>query len=149
MRIRVLSLPFDPESSTFDDAEVVALTAQHEILTVSDHFCVQQGAPLLVLVIGYREHGARRREVSRQPARAELDPAERILFERLRAWRNARAKRDGRPPYASFTNAQLEDVARARPQTKEALAALAGIGEARVRDYAEEVLAVVRGPDAG
>ncbi len=44
-----------------------------------------------------------------------------------------------------FTNGQLAAVARGRPRTRAALAEVEGVGEARVRDYADEVIAVVAG----
>lgn len=80
----------------------------------------------------------------------ELEPEHRAVFEALRRWRNERAKRDGRPPYVLFTNSQLANIARARPDTKSALEAVPGVGEARVRDYADDLLALLRtAHDAG
>ena len=57
--------------------------------------------------------------------------------------RNGRAKVDGRPAYVLFTNAQLAEIALQRPATRAALKALDGVGEARVRHYADEVLGLV------
>ena len=54
-----------------------------------------------------------------------LDATEhRAVFEVLRKWRNERAKRDGRPPYVLFTNSQLANLARGRPDTRAALEAV-------------------------
>ncbi len=73
-------------------------------------------------------------------AATELEPEHRAIFEALRKWRNERAKRDGRPPYVLFTNGQLANIARARPDTK----------AARIRDYADDLLARLRtAGDAG
>ena len=75
-----------------------------------------------------------------QDALADVDKQ---LFEALRSWRNARAKKDGRPAYVLFTNAQLVEIATRRPGTKAALQAIDGIGDARVEGYGDDVLAVV------
>ena len=70
--------------------------------------------------------------------------ADKPLFMALRKWRNDRAKREGRPSYVIFTNVQLAAIAQARPKDNSALEALSGIGEARVRDYGADVLALIR-----
>jgi superfamily II DNA helicase RecQ len=55
--------------------------------------------------------------------RATLDAPTFALFSRLRETRKQVAEKEGRPPYAIFTNEQLADVARRRP------ASLAALGE--------------------
>ena len=68
----------------------------------------------------------------------------------VRAGNDPRAKRDGRPPYVLFTNSQIANIARARPDTRAALEAVPGVGEARIRDYADDLLALLRtARDAG
>ena len=90
-----------------------------------------------------------RRSQATEPA-IELEPEHRAVFEALRRWRNERAKRDGRPPYVLFTNSQLVSIARTRPDTKAGLEAIPGVGEARIRDYADDLLALLRtARDAG
>ena len=80
----------------------------------------------------------------------EMEPEHRAVFDALRKWRNERAKRDGRPPYVLFTNSQIASIARSRPDTRAALEAVPGVGEARIRDYADDLLALLRtASDAG
>lgn len=148
MKLRVITVRVDPESGCFDDSEVVALSTTNEVLQVTDHFYEDDGVPTLALVVGYRERGPGRRSAPRAaPGKpVELDAADRDVYERLRKWRNERGKREGRPPYAYFTNDQLTEVARRRPKSREALAAIEGVGDARIRDFADEVLALIEGP---
>jgi superfamily II DNA helicase RecQ len=156
-RLRVLTVRVDPATGLFDDAALVELQETCEVVSVSEHAFVYAAVPTLALVLRYRERteaspsrwraGA---TASRRPPPAEMAPLEdRALFEALRRWRNERARRDGRPAYVLFTNAQLLAVAATRPSTQAALQAIEGIGEARVRDYADEVLAVVGSIPAG
>jgi DNA helicase II / ATP-dependent DNA helicase PcrA len=65
------------------------------------------------------------------------------LFERLRAWRRDRAKADGVPAYVVFHDATLATIAERRPRDWADLAAVPGIGPAKLERYADEVLAVV------
>ncbi|HVS10921.1 MAG TPA: HRDC domain-containing protein, partial [Planctomycetota bacterium] len=46
----------------------------------------------------------------------------------------------GIPPYRVFSNRELAGIARARPRTREALAALAGVGPAKLESFAREIL---------
>jgi ATP-dependent DNA helicase RecQ len=65
------------------------------------------------------------------------------LFEALRAWRREVAARKGLPPYTIFHDGTLRDVSRVRPTTLDGLHQISGVGEARLREYGEEVLAIV------
>ena len=151
MKLRVFTFRLDPSAGTFNDTELVAFLHEREALAVSEHFFTFDGTPTLALLVQYREQpsiSAGRRRDEPRLARAEapaidLAPEDQALFEALRKWRNERARRDGRPAYVLFTNAQLAAVAAHRPATREALQSIEGVGEARVRDYADDVLALV------
>jgi DNA helicase-2/ATP-dependent DNA helicase PcrA len=73
----------------------------------------------------------------RQPARGGQ------LFDRLKAWRRSRAQADGVPAYVVFHDATLEEIAERKPQDWADLAAISGVGPAKLERYADEVLAVV------
>jgi ATP-dependent DNA helicase RecQ len=65
------------------------------------------------------------------------------LFEALRQWRRDMAARKGVPPYTIFHDGTLRDVSRVRPTTLNGLHLISGVGEARLRDYGVDVLAIV------
>jgi superfamily II DNA helicase RecQ len=153
MKVRVVTLRFVPEQGGFDDAELRAFMESAEVLDVTHHFFVQEQSPWMVLVLRYRESEARARLMhgrgepagDRAPTdhASTLDPAQRGLYDALRAWRHARAKADGLPPYVVLTNRQLAVVARLGPRTKAALEAVEGFGERKRDSYADDVLRVV------
>jgi ATP-dependent DNA helicase RecQ len=70
------------------------------------------------------------------------------LFQRLRAWRLSEARRQQVPPYVIFHDATLQALARTRPATRGALAAIPGIGTSKLDRYGEAVLAVIAGEAA-
>jgi ATP-dependent DNA helicase RecQ len=80
-------------------------------------------------------------------AMATLGPHDQPLFEALRAWRSGEAKAQHVPPYVIFHDRTLAEIASAKPGSRAALAALNGVGEAKLAHYGEAVLAVVRGFD--
>ncbi len=67
------------------------------------------------------------------------------VFERLRAWRLERARADSVPAYVVFTDATLEAIAAARPDSLAALAGINGVGPAKLERYGSTLLSVLSG----
>ena len=76
-------------------------------------------------------------------------PYDEELFERLREWRRGRAADQSVPAYVVFTDATLQAIAEVQPSTERELLAINGIGAAKRDQYADEVLALVKGGDPG
>jgi len=70
-------------------------------------------------------------------------PVDPELLEALRQWRRQTATEAGIPPYQVFSNATLDEIARRRPASLEALLSVKGIGEVKLRQYGKAVLALV------
>ena len=67
------------------------------------------------------------------------------LFERLRAWRVARAAEEKVPAYVVFTDLTLQAIAEVRPADPTALLRVNGVGPAKIEKYGDDVLALVAG----
>ena len=65
------------------------------------------------------------------------------LFDQLKEWRRKRAHADGVPAYVVFHDRTLAEIAERKPRDWADLAAVAGVGPAKLERYADEVLAVV------
>ena len=64
-------------------------------------------------------------------------------FDTLRAWRRQRAQTDGVPAYVVFHDATLAEIARRRPRDERELAAVAGVGPAKLERYGADLLAAL------
>jgi DNA helicase II / ATP-dependent DNA helicase PcrA len=75
-------------------------------------------------------------------ARRLVAPAERVAAATaaLAAWRTAKAKAEGKPPYVFLSNAHIADIAERDPDTPARLARCRGIGPAKLEAYGEEIL---------
>jgi ATP-dependent DNA helicase RecQ len=87
----------------------------------------------------------------RRAAPADLPPADlpaaaMPVFEQLRAWRAAAAKEQGVPAYVIFHDATLRQIAAERPATLAGLAAVSGVGEAKLAKYGEQILELLTIP---
>ncbi|MGL4173786.1 MAG: DNA helicase RecQ [Actinomycetota bacterium] len=78
-----------------------------------------------------------------QAAAADLSPADTTMFERLRAWRAGAAHEQGVPAYMVFHDSTLREIATRLPRTTTELAAISGVGEAKLARYGNDVLTVV------
>jgi ATP-dependent DNA helicase RecQ len=74
-----------------------------------------------------------------------MSDGDRPLFEALRAWRAAEAKAQHVPPYVIFHDRTLAEIAAIKPGGRARLAAINGVGEAKLAHYGEAVLQVVGG----
>ncbi|HEY8115982.1 MAG TPA: ATP-dependent DNA helicase UvrD2 [Actinomycetota bacterium] len=84
------------------------------------------------------------------PSRARAAPGPAVtvgrggaLFDRLKEWRRKRANADGVPAYVVFHDRTLAEIAERRCTDWADLAAISGVGPAKLERYADEVLAVV------
>jgi ATP-dependent DNA helicase UvrD/PcrA len=64
-------------------------------------------------------------------------------FEALKAWRLVRARAEEVPAYVIFHNTTLAEIAGRRPRSLAELAAVPGVGPAKLERYGEEVLAAL------
>ena len=153
MTLRLVTVAYDPSTGAFPEEPLAGI--EGELLSVVEHFFQYDGLPHLLLVCYLREPGERRpaqhrreqhrREQPRPDPSTELSPDERAVYERIRAWRSARAEATAVPPYTLLTNRQAADVARGAPRTLAALKEIKGIGDAKASSFGEDLLAVVRG----
>jgi ATP-dependent DNA helicase RecQ len=88
------------------------------------------------------ERGSGRRRDAARPAgiAGEGDDA---LFDLLRTERMRLAKEQGVPPYVVFHDTTLREMARLRPLDLDTLAAVPGVGEAKLRRYGDAFLEVI------
>jgi len=80
---------------------------------------------------------------SARRAVVDLPPAAQPMFEELREWRAAEAKGQGVPAYVVLNDASLRELATVRPTTREGLAGITGIGEAKLERYGDKLLEVL------
>jgi len=149
LRVKVFTLPWLADGTGFDDRAVASFMESHRVVDVAQHFFVHEKTPVLVLIVSYREGAESGRPSGELRRTAEdvgqgLEPEARRRFSALRAWRNQYARQSGKPPYVLFTNRQAAEMARLNPGSLAALSRIEGIGQARLDEFGEALLAVLR-----
>jgi len=87
------------------------------------------------------------RKAARGQAREAVPLADRALFETLRAKRLELAKAANVPPYVIFHDKTLAEMAARYPRSVAELAAIPGVGEAKLARYGSAFLKVINGHD--
>ncbi|HEX3560272.1 MAG TPA: HRDC domain-containing protein [Pyrinomonadaceae bacterium] len=77
-----------------------------------------------------------------------LTPEEKRVVACLKKWRLERANAGRVPAYMICADRTLEHLARAQPATLEALAAIYGLGESKIKNFGEELLQALRDASA-
>ena len=150
MLARVLTLRFDPALEAFDDEPLQEFLKAKEVFAIRDYFFVRNEVPYLAVIVTY---GLRPPTLVSSPPektkgrdaswRAQVSDADLPLFNALRDWRAERAKRDGIPSYVVCTNKQLATMVNVRPGSLSRLGAIDGIGKAKLKNYGQELLALL------
>lgn len=118
----------------------------HKVVHVERHFAADGGKAGWAVCVEYLERveggekAAGDKSGPRVDYREVLDAESFKVYSVLREWRKETAARDGVPVYSVLTNEQMAEVAKGRIATLEALAKVAGLGEARLKKYGEGIM---------
>ncbi|MBI4614504.1 MAG: HRDC domain-containing protein [Planctomycetes bacterium] len=157
MRVKIFTFRYSPTLGSFDDGPLLEFTRDKEVLSFREHFFTVSEVPHLACVVTYQEAVvagvvAPPRQVDGPRGRGQtsefvstLPESERILFGTLREWRARRARQEGVPPYVIFTNRELVELLRRRPESATALGHVPGIGPGKVEKYGRDILVLLHG----
>ena len=87
-------------------------------------------------------------DASQKPVASPLALPDPTILEALRQWRTEQSRQRKVSAFVIFSNRVLEAIASCRPVTLEDLAAIPGIGPAKLAQYGEVVLKIVQGQSA-
>ncbi len=115
-------------------------------LTAASRGVLSGGQPVKLREDARPERAARRRRDSKLVTGGGslgIEAYEQDMWDALRAMRTQLAKQQGVPPYVVFHDATLLAMLRALPTTEDELATISGVGEAKLKRYGRDFLAVI------
>jgi superfamily II DNA helicase RecQ len=156
MRSKILTLKFDENIDGFDGSELETFVASHAVVNLQTHFFEFQGRPYLLAILRYMQaSGEDKLRLPEKKAPCErvhwkslLDESQFPIFERLRQWRKQRAINDGVPPYIILHDQHLVRIVSEMPESLKSLSEIQGLGEAKLKRYAQEILALLALPSS-
>lgn len=144
--VHILTAPFDPAAGLFDDEAVQRFLLNKRVRRLVPAFFAQDGRAYWSVWVEYEPPtGTAPSQRPTAGRERSLDATQQRLYDRLSAWRKAKAEAAGVPVYVVATNAQLADVARLTPRSLEALRQVKGFGKSKLERYGREILALVGG----
>ena len=145
MQYRFFSIPVN--DSTGPEAVLNAFLRSHRILAVHRQFVVDGGNSFWQFAVEYLDGTQAPKEPREGKSRVDyqeiLSEEEFNRFKKLRELRKETAETEGVPVYAIFTNDQLATMVQQKMTSKAELASLEGVGEAKLKKYADLFLALL------
>ncbi|MFP6903743.1 MAG: RecQ family ATP-dependent DNA helicase [Verrucomicrobiota bacterium] len=116
-------------------------TGEYPVLGLTDHGKEVMWQRQTVAIEWPPIPGTRARSTKDGIAEAPADP---VLFDALKQWRNQLARARGIPPYLVLADKSLRAIAANPPADPEALAEIWGIGPSKVKQFGEALLLLVQ-----
>ena len=147
MGLRFFNVPV--RDSDTAERELNSFLASHKILSIDRQFVEVGINSFWAICVDYLTSSAGESTLSSNLSRSRVDyktilpPEEFEIFSRLRQCRKELAQSEAVPVYALFTNEQLAVMVQRRCRSKSDLAAIDGIGDAKIEKYAERLLPIL------
>jgi len=138
---KILTIPFNRIKQGFDEELLNRVTLNKQIKSHRAEF-FQMGEEAYWTV--FMEYDPLLEKTPERDLEGLGEP-EKLLLERLRAWRKDRAGKEGVPVYIIGTNRELLGIVRAKPASLEALKDVKGIGKGKIARYGEEIIGIIKG----
>ena len=138
---RIITIPFDRGQNGFDDTILNKFLLNKSLTSYRAEFFEDGGEKFWTLLLEYDpllEKGHKKEE-------EHLDESQRMLMNRLKAWRKEKAEKDGVPAYIVATNKELVQIIRAAPKSLEGLKNIKGFGQGKVSRHGKEIVEIIKG----
>jgi superfamily II DNA helicase RecQ len=150
MPFRFFTIPVScPESG---EGELNRFLGSHRVLNVERRWVDQGPSSFWSFCVDYLDAAAgaaSKRDFGSQRAKVDykelLSPEDFALFARLRDFRKQLAQAEAVPVYTIFTNEQLAQIVQRRATSKQSLAEIVGVGDARVAKYGDRLMEFLAG----
>jgi superfamily II DNA helicase RecQ len=140
--VKILTLPFDEVTESFPDEIVQEFCANKVVKEVKANFFEQKGKIFWSIYICYEKVPVPTKKEKLQTR--TLSDAEKVLFDKLKAWRKATAEKHGFPPYIIATNNELTEIIEKNCQTLACLKTVKGFGKKKIESYGQLIIEQIK-----
>jgi len=148
MKLKLLTIPFNPQINRFEDEAFEAFQLNKEIRQFHPHFFSIGETTYLGVLIGYDEKQPvkqkHRPSVQKKNLNDLLDEREKQLFEEMKKLRKEKSDILGLPPYVLGTDSQVIQVIQKRCKTVQALKNIHGFGDKKVDSIGRDFIELVK-----
>ena len=143
MQYKCFKIPCGESSQA--EQKLNAFLAGHRIICVQKEFCANECA--WCFLIEYAEESFSKSGGSKTDYRQLLADEEFSVFSKLRELRKSFSAEEKIPAYAVFTDEQLFQMVKTKPETLVQFQKISGVGHNKAEKYGEAFLATLQGND--
>lgn len=136
---KIITIPFDRIKKGFDEELLNQFVLNKYIREFRTEFFQDGDDKYWTIFLEYDSA----LEKTADKALQVLNEPQKLLLERLKAWRKERAAKEGVPVYIIGTNGEFMDIVMKAPGTLEALKAVKGFGKGKISKYGEELVGII------
>jgi len=138
---KIITVPFDRVKKCFDEELINKMTLNKQVKSCRAEFFQDGDEAYWTVFLEYDPL------LEKTPERSVegLDEPQKLLLERIKAWRRERATKDGVPVYIIGTNREMIDIVKSKPASLEALKLIKGFGKGKLDKYGTEIIELIRG----
>lgn len=148
MKLKVITIKFDPVKETFDDQPLNDFCLKNTIVDYDCSFFNVGNKRYLSVLAQYEVVMGKKKTVNfdkvSQNEMATLSAEEKILFEKMREMRNNKAREGGYPSYILATNNDMVRIIKGRCRSIDALKNLKGFGPTKINGIGKELTEAVK-----
>lgn len=137
MAIKIFTIPFNSEKHAFEDKDMQDFLLNKKVHSLKCGFFQQKQETYWSVLAEYDA------VFEKSPAPVFSEP-ERILYEKLQAWRKERAEKDGVPVFLVATNSEFTQIVHRAPKTIDGLRTIKGFGKKKAEKYGKDLLALIQ-----
>jgi len=138
---KILTIPFDRTKKGFNEDGLNKFVLNKHVKSYSAEF-FQDGEDKYWTV--FLEYDPVFEKTSGKEAEG-FDEGQKLLLERLKAWRKEKADKEGVPVYIIGTNREFADIVCIAPRSLEQIKTIKGFGNAKVSKYGHEIIEIIKG----
>jgi len=136
---KIITIPFDRQKKGFDEEILNRFVINKRITSYRSEFFQDPDDAFWTVFLEYDPL----LEKTGDKETLSLNEPQKLLCERLKAWRKETAEKNGVPVFIVATNRELVDVTRQAPVSLEALKQIKGFGKGKIEKYGKEIIAMV------
>ena len=141
MMFKIITMAFDPITKGFDEGVIRQFILNKKVISYKAEL-FQSGQDIFWTVFLAYDPLVEPTPAARLE---DLTESQKLLFERLKAWRKERAEKDGIPVYIVGTNKEFVEIVKKAPKTLEALKTVRGFGQGKISKYGKEIIQIING----
>lgn len=131
------------------DANITDMMSEKEMRDIADFFLANNKEERLDYAEKYQQilekYTKTEEEETSADVTVQVDNLDENIVKKLKAFRLEQSRKENIKPYYIFNDAQMQDLLKKNPKTKEELCQVSGFGQVKAEKYGAQIIAILQG----